>query len=66
MSTVRIPAWDPNAMYVDELSHFLRCVARREKPAQDIEDGARILELALAAKESAIELSVMDVRVSTS
>jgi predicted dehydrogenase len=45
--------WQPNQMYVDEMQHFLRCLAREEKPVCDVFEGSRILSVALAAKESA-------------
>ncbi len=47
------PGWEPNSMYVDEMRHFVRCLAGEEKPAQDVLEGRRVLEVALAAKESA-------------
>src|SRR5579871_1496167 len=45
--------WEPNQMYMDELRHFLRCLAREEEPTLDLFEGARVLQVALAAKESA-------------
>jgi predicted dehydrogenase len=52
--TVANPAgWQPNQMYVDELAHFLRCLNREEEPTLDIFEAARVLDVALAAKESA-------------
>ena len=45
--------WNPNQMYVDEMIHFLRCVDGEEKPALDVNEGARVLQIALAAKLSA-------------
>jgi len=45
--------WEPNQMYVDELQHFLRCLAQEEQPVLDVFEGARVLEVALAAKASA-------------
>lgn len=47
------PGWEPNTMYVDELQHFLRCLAGEEAAALDVFEGARVLEVALAAKEAA-------------
>jgi len=44
---------DPNQMYVEEMRHFLRCLAREEEPALDVFEGSRVLQVALAAKESA-------------
>ncbi len=46
--------WQPNQMYVDELAHFVRCLDREERPTLDIFDAARVLDVALAAKESSM------------
>lgn len=48
-------AWQTNQMYVDELTHFLACLDGHAQPIQDVEQGAKTLELALAAKRSASE-----------
>ena len=45
--------WDPNQMYLDELGHFLRCLDGEEQPAQDLPMAKGVLEIGLAAKESA-------------
>ena len=45
--------WQPNQMYVDEMRHFLRCLAGEEKSTLDVFEAARVLHVALAAKESA-------------
>ena len=47
------PGWEPNSMYVDELRHFIKCLAGEEKAALDVFEGRRVLEVALAAKEAA-------------
>jgi predicted dehydrogenase len=47
--------WSPDQMYLDEMKHYLRCLAREEKPQLDIFEAARVLQIALAAKESARE-----------
>jgi predicted dehydrogenase len=44
--------YDANEMYVDEMKHFLRCIQGKEQPIVDGREGKRILETALAAKES--------------
>jgi len=44
--------WEPNQMYVDELRHFIACLDGKEKPVLDVAEGRRVLEIALAAKES--------------
>lgn len=48
--------WDNysgNEMYVEEMQHFLRVLSGKEKSEQDVRNGKRILEIALAAKRSA-------------
>jgi predicted dehydrogenase len=45
--------WDVNDMYVEEMRHFLNCLAGRAQPEQDLFEAARVLGIALAAKNSA-------------
>lgn len=45
--------YDGNLMYLDEMRHFLACVAGDAVPLVDAEQGGRVLELALMARESA-------------
>ena len=47
-------SWEPNQMYLDELQHFLNCLGGQEKPTLDLSEAARVLEIALAAKKSAL------------
>lgn len=48
-----LPAdWSINQMYVDEMTHFLECVAARRPTTAPLADGAAALELALAARAS--------------
>jgi predicted dehydrogenase len=44
---------DPNEMYLAEMRHFMSCVRGEEEPLVDGATGKRVLEIALAAKESA-------------
>ena len=46
--------WEANQMYLDEMRHFFKCVARRALPEQDLFEAARVLKIALAAKASAL------------
>jgi predicted dehydrogenase len=45
--------WEVNAMYRDEMRHFLRVLAEDRKPTNSVTEGAMVLDIALAAKESA-------------
>ena len=44
---------DINEGYIKEMLHFLRCIEEREQPINSIREAKRVLEIALAAKESA-------------
>jgi predicted dehydrogenase len=43
---------DRNKMFIDELAHFLACLAGAEKSRVPAREGARSLQVALAARES--------------
>jgi predicted dehydrogenase len=45
--------YDVNQMYRDECQHWLRCLERLDTPVADVQWAARVLQLALAAKDSA-------------
>jgi len=47
-------------MYLEEMRHFISCIEGKEKPIVDGETGKRVLEIALAAKESAKERKVIE------
>lgn len=44
--------WQPNLMYVAEMEHFLACLRGEQPATQDISEARRVLQIALAAKES--------------
>jgi predicted dehydrogenase len=51
-----VPAgFERNVMFLDEMSHFLSCVARRTRTDIPLEEGIAVLDLALRAKQSAKE-----------
>jgi predicted dehydrogenase len=41
-----------NQMYLDEMQHFLNCLTGQEKSTLDVYEGKRVLEIALAIKDS--------------
>ena len=51
--------YDINKMYVDEMDCFIGCINGEMTPPVDAVSGKRILEVALAAKESANTRKVM-------
>ncbi len=54
--------WQANQMYLEEMAHYLRCLDGVERPAADVAQAARVLQLALAAKESAREQRWINLR----
>jgi predicted dehydrogenase len=50
---------DRNEMYIAELQHFMSCVREGTQPRVNGEDGKRVLEIALAAKQSSREQRVV-------
>ena len=54
VTTEHVPAgFERNTMFLDEMRHFLECVESRQTPAIPLADGIAVLEIALAAKQSA-------------
>lgn len=47
--------WQPNQMYVDEMSHFLGCIVGEERSELDVPEAAKVLGIALAAKTASRE-----------
>jgi predicted dehydrogenase len=43
---------EPNDMYVEEMKHFVKCIRGQESPVVEGITGKRVLEIALAAKQS--------------
>jgi len=52
INKLKLNKFDINDMYISELDHFLRCVKKREKTLNDIEQGTKVLEIALAVKKA--------------
>ena len=46
-------------MYLDEMRHFLRCLAGEEEPVLDVFEAKRVLEVGLAAKPSSESGQIM-------
>jgi len=53
--TTRIDDGDPNAMYLEEMRHFIRCLGSGEAPLVDGVEALRSIRLVEAAKRSARE-----------
>ena len=52
-TTIERPLRDPNAMYIDEVTDFLGCVATKRGPKISLEEGIAVLKIALAAHRAA-------------
>ena len=44
--------FDRNQMYVDEIKHFFKCVQNRKKTINQLDDGIKTMNIALAMKKS--------------
>ena len=49
---LKLKNYDVNDMYVEEIKHFFKCVNKGEKSINSIEEGAKILNIAIAIKKS--------------
>ena len=58
------PGFERNQLFLDEMTHFLSCLAGRESPRVSVRDGARSLAIALAAKKSIETGQVVDLSES--
>lgn len=47
--------YDRNSMFLDEMKHFFGCVERRESSSIPLNDGIAVLEIALSAKQDALQ-----------
>ena len=43
--------FEPNSMYYDEMASFIQCINKRVQPESDLENAAKILKIALHAKQ---------------
>lgn len=56
-----VPDFRRNDLFLDELRHFLACLDGSEKPVVSVRDGARSLEIALAARRSIENAGVVEI-----
>tara|TARA_B100000745_G_C20136265_1_gene389485 strand:+ start:195 stop:1181 length:987 start_codon:yes stop_codon:yes gene_type:complete len=59
--TLKVKNYDKNKQYVDELSHFLNCVRRKEKPINGLIEGIKILKIALNIIKSSKEKKLVKI-----
>ena len=53
------PKYEVNSMYLDQFRHFFRLLEEQESSMADVSEGARVLEIALAARQAADEGKVI-------
>ena len=58
----KINKFERNQMYVDELKHFLKSVKNRDKTINGLDDGIKTMNIALAMKESATKLKIVELK----
>jgi len=49
---MKLKNYDMNDMYLDEIEHFIKCVKKSEKSINPIDEGAKILNVAIGIKKS--------------
>jgi predicted dehydrogenase len=54
--------WQVNQMYIDELKHFIECARLRKRTVMPISEAITVTQLALAAKQSALEGKLISLR----
>ena len=52
VDNLKLKNYDLNDMYMDEIKYFFKCVNKEEKSINSIEEGAKILNIAIAIKKS--------------
>lgn len=50
---IKLSNYDKNSMYLEELSYFLKCVKKKEYTINNVYDGVKTLQIALAVMRSA-------------
>jgi predicted dehydrogenase len=51
---LKLKKYDNNIMYIDEIEHFLKCVKEKKNSVNDIQEGIKVLKIALDIKKSAL------------
>ena len=54
--------WEQNQMYLDEMTHFLRCLKGEEDSVLDITEAKNVLEVALAAKRASQTRTIVRIK----
>jgi predicted dehydrogenase len=52
INKLKLKNYDVNNMYLDEIKHFFKCVKKGENSINSIEEGVKILNIAIAIKKS--------------
>ncbi|WP_220462852.1 Gfo/Idh/MocA family oxidoreductase [Nitrosopumilus sp. b2] len=58
---ISIPNYERNTMYVDELKYFISCTKNRENTVNNIDDGIKVLKIALSIINSSQKNCVMSI-----
>lgn len=60
---VSVPeGFERNNLFLDEMRHFISCIAKNEQPLCTIDDGIKALRIALAAKQSVKEKGMVKLK----
>ena len=58
----QLKKFERNQMYVDEIKHFFRSVKNRKKTINNLEDGIKTLNIALAIKKSSEKSKIIELK----
>ena len=62
INKMNIKKYDKNQMYIDEIKHFFKCIQKKQKSVNDLYEGIKVLDIALAIKKSSIQKKLVKIR----
>ena len=62
INKMTIKKYDNNQMYIDEIKHFLNCIKKKQKSINDLSEGIKVLDIALAIKKSSIQKKLVKIK----
>ena len=51
-NVLELKKFQRNQMYIDEITHFLKCVKNRQQTINNLDEGIKTMKIALAMKKS--------------
>jgi predicted dehydrogenase len=60
----QLETWEMNQMYIDEMKHFLECLAEQRPTTLPIPEAAALMQVVFAAKDSSAQRKMISVRTA--